>query len=205
MTDGLQNLREDVAFMRALAEEGRSGPLLGGPILVAAGVAFGGASLWQYAALSGWVGDPDTALGLGWIISGFAFGAAMLLFVRRTRAQRGAAATINKGVNAAWTGVGFAIFAMFGALILATVRTGEEVIFYLINPIILGLYGAAWSVAGAFSERPWIKGVAGLCLIFAVATGWLTGTKEQSLVYALALLCVAILPGLALMRQARQA
>ena len=42
MTDQNQAIRDDIAFMRALAEEGRQTPLLGGSVLVAVGLIFGG-------------------------------------------------------------------------------------------------------------------------------------------------------------------
>ena len=41
MTDQNQAMRDDIAFMRTLAEAGREGPLNGGSILVAAGLIFG--------------------------------------------------------------------------------------------------------------------------------------------------------------------
>ena len=44
MTD--QNaIRDDIAFMRALAEQGQRGPLIGGAIMLAGGGLFGTASL----------------------------------------------------------------------------------------------------------------------------------------------------------------
>ena len=39
-------IRDDIAFMRALAEEGRNGPLVGGPMLLAAGLSFG-STTWR--------------------------------------------------------------------------------------------------------------------------------------------------------------
>ena len=41
MSDQLQNIRDDLAFMRSLAEEGRRAPLIGGSIMAVAGAAFG--------------------------------------------------------------------------------------------------------------------------------------------------------------------
>ena len=45
----LQSVKDDIAFMRALATEGRSAPLLGGAIMIAAGLIFAAASLTHYA------------------------------------------------------------------------------------------------------------------------------------------------------------
>ena len=51
--DQLQSIKDDIAYMKALAQEGRQAPLLGGSILIAAGVIFGLASLGQWALLRG--------------------------------------------------------------------------------------------------------------------------------------------------------
>src|SRR5206468_3183050 len=39
------SIDDNIAFMRALAEEGRNAPFVGGPIMLAAGLCFGSASL----------------------------------------------------------------------------------------------------------------------------------------------------------------
>ena len=69
MTDQIQSLRDDLDYMKALAREGRQAPILGGVMLLVAGVAFAAASFVQYAALKGWVGiGPDTA-SLSWLVA----------------------------------------------------------------------------------------------------------------------------------------
>ncbi|MDP8915737.1 MAG: hypothetical protein M3M95_00760, partial [Pseudomonadota bacterium] len=71
---------------------------------------------------------------------------------------------------------------------------------FMISPVILALYGAAWSVAGAMTGKTWIKATAGASLLLAIGVAWLTGEAEQPLAYAAALFLVALLPGLVLLR-----
>jgi len=52
MTDQNQAIRGDIAFMRALAEDGREGPMVGGSILVLFGVVYAGASLFTSYAIT---------------------------------------------------------------------------------------------------------------------------------------------------------
>lgn len=204
MTDGLQGLREDVAFMRTLAEEGRNAPLRGGEVSVAAGLTYGGASFLTYAASKGWLGAAfGDAISWVWIAAGVAFFLVLFLSIRRNKGERGANAPANRAANAAWLGVGLAIFAIFGAFIFASARNDQWVMMTLLAPVILALYGAAWAVAGGMTGRTWIKGVAGLSFVLSVLTGWLAGTDEQWLVYGVALLLTAFLPGLVMLRQAR--
>jgi hypothetical protein len=205
MTDGLHGLREDVAFMRALAEDGRSAPLLGGSISVAAGLCFGGGSLLTYAVLKRWIDLPLPAISWIWMAVSVPFVVVLVLTSRRMSREGRANSAANRASGAAWTAAGLAIFALFGAFILGSARTGEWIIMALLPPVILALYGAAWGVAGAVSGKGWIRAVAGAALVLAVACGWLAGAAEQYLVYALALFLCAALPGAVLMRQARAA
>jgi len=202
MTDQMQTLREDVAFLRGLAEEGRRTPLYGGDILVAAGAAFGAASLLNYAAARDLVSAEFA--NWSWIAATLLFGITLVCSIRRSKRELGARGA-NAVTDAAWTGVGFAIFAIFGGFVLASARTGEWVIMSMFSPVILALYGAAWSVAGAVTGKAWIKAVAGGSLLLAIAVAGLTGEPEQPLAYAAALVLVALAPGLVLMRQARAA
>jgi hypothetical protein len=205
MTDGLQGLRDDVAFMRGLAEEGRRAPLLGGSISLAAGLSFGTGSLMTYAVLKGWVGLPLQAISWIWAAAAIPFFVVLIGVSRRLGRQAGANSGANRANGAAWTAAGFAIFALFGAFILGSARTGEWIIMALLPPVILALYGAAWTVAAALTDKGWIRLVASGTLVLAVACGWLAGTAEQYLIYGAALLLFAALPGAVLMRQAREA
>ncbi len=51
--DQMQAVREDIAYMRALAEEGRRAPLLGGSVLVAGGLIGGAAAAAHWAIAAG--------------------------------------------------------------------------------------------------------------------------------------------------------
>ena len=64
--DKIQTLKDDIAFMRALAQEGSSAPLLGGSILVAAGLTFGAAGLVHWALMVGVLQLPKIALMVIW-------------------------------------------------------------------------------------------------------------------------------------------
>src|SRR4051812_36060115 len=75
----MQSVRDDIAFMRALAEEGRTAPLVGGGILLTAGLVFGAASLGHYAVMSGLIHVSPWAYPVVW------FGAAVVFMVALTR------------------------------------------------------------------------------------------------------------------------
>lgn len=203
MTDGLQGLRDDVAFMRDMAEQGGAAPLLGGSILAAAGALFAPASLVHWAVASGRLDLGAPAVNLIWLGAAAAFFLALFTLKSRMRGAPGAARGPNRAMGAALKGVGLSSFALWGAFILASVRTGEWVIMDMFSVVILALYGGAWFMAAAVSGRGWLNAVASAAFIIAVATAWLVGRPEFYLAYAVALVLTALIPGLLLTRQAR--
>ena len=87
MTD--QNaIRDDIAFMRALAEERRNDPLLGGSIMIAGGGLFGTTSLVIWIGLLNGLAI-DSWIQLAWPVSGLLF--FVTLFVLTQQARKAAA------------------------------------------------------------------------------------------------------------------
>ena len=67
MTRDAQTIQDDIAYMRALAHEGRHAPLLAGRFLVAAALIFGTANIGQWAIQSGVIDvNPWAQPGLAW-------------------------------------------------------------------------------------------------------------------------------------------
>jgi len=198
----MQGLRDDIAFMRALADEGRRAPLLGGSILVTAGAVFAPASLVHWAIVSDRVDWGGSGLMVSWSIAAVVFMGALFALKGRIARRMGSATGGNRATGAVWAGVGFASFALWGAFMVASIRSEAWVIMDMYAVVILALYGAAWSVAASVSGRGWLKAVAGAALVLAVALAALVGRPEQYLLYAAALLIVTFIPGLVLLRQA---
>ena len=199
--DPMQAIRDDLAYMRALADEGRRAPLLGGSILVAAGLIYGTASLAHWAVMAGLLDLPRSSLGLIWGVAVAAFLIALFVLKARLGGKPGAAAMANRVSGAAWGGMGGASFAIGLSLFAAVFKTGDWIFMALFPPVILALYGAAWIVGAALSDRPWMKWVAAGSFAAAVGCALLIGEQAQYLVYAVSFLLLSVAPGLALMRQ----
>ena len=85
MTRETQTIQDDIAYMRALAHEGRHAPLLAGPMLVTAGLVFGTANLGQWAIQAGVLDvSPWAQLGL-WIGAGVVFAVALTVLIGRMK------------------------------------------------------------------------------------------------------------------------
>ena len=199
--DQMQAIRDDLAYMRALADEGRRTPLLGGSILVAAGLIYGTAALAHWAVLADVLDVGPMMLNAIWGVAVVAFLIALFVLKARLGGKPGAWAMANKVSGAAWGGMGGASFAIGLSLFAAVYRTGDWIFMALFPPVIFALYGAAWIVGSALSDTRWMRWVAIASFAAAVASGLLIGTAEQYLVYAAAFILLSVLPGIALMRQ----
>jgi hypothetical protein len=202
MNDRLAALEEDIGFLKALATEGRPATLIGGSILVAAGLIFGLASLGQWAALEGFL--PRLS---GWIFSGvwgvslIAFMIAFALIMRRLgpRKREGGG---SRAVNVAWSSAGISIFTLVVCAVIVAYRTGSDAPMALLPSIILAHYGLAWSIAAVFAQRGWVWAAAVGSFVGAAVTAFFAGQAAIYLVYAAELVLLAVLPGAFLIRRA---
>lgn len=203
MTDNqIQDLKADIAFMKALAQEGQQTPLLGGAIMVVAGLVFATASVAHWALMTGRLN-----LGTQWaplIIWG---GALAIFFVglnllrRRMGSKPGASSPGNRAAGMAWASVGWTIFALSTAIGVIGYKTHSAVITAIFPSLILALYGGGWSVAAAMARKTWLWVTAIGSYVAAVVVAWFCDSPVLFLLYAAALLLLAVLPGFTLMRQ----
>lgn len=200
--DQMQDVKDDIAFMRALAAEGQRTPLLGGRILAAAGLIFAIASLLYWAMTVELINLPQ-----GWGSFGIWMGALAVFLLTLTILNRGisrkpgAGAPANRASGSAWSAVGWSIFAMGLSYATTGYKLQSEVILATFPSVIFALYGAGWAVAAAMTGKRWLWGVAIASWVTAPLLGWFADGPEQYLAYAAALLFLTFLPGVILTRQ----
>jgi hypothetical protein len=199
--DQMQSVRDDIAYMRGLAHEGRKTPLLGGSILIAAGLIFGTASVGHWAIISGVVGLSVSALTPMWLVATLGFFVALTVLRVRIGRKPGAFSPVNKATGAAWMGVGIGIFVMAIAMAVVAAKVQSVIPILLFPSLIFALYGAGWAVSAAMSDKKWLWWLAIGAWIAAPAIALLTGEPEQYLAYAAGLLLLTTVPGLIMVRQ----
>jgi hypothetical protein len=201
MTDDVKAIRDDLAFLRALAEDGRHTPLLGGSILATAGGCYGSASLIQWLILSGVLDvSPVWLFGL-WALAVAIHLTIQSVLIGKVASKPGAGSSANRASRDVWTAIGLGCFVLMIAVGVASWKARTDVLIGFAPSIILVLYGAAWWVAGSVSKLAWIRAVAVASFAAAIAMGLLIGSTWVWLAYALALFLLALAPGLTLMRQ----
>lgn len=199
--DQMKSVHEDIAYMRALAHEGKHAPLLAGPILVTAAFVFGAANVGQWALLSGVItASPWAPLWL-WIGAGVVFTLALLMLIGRMKGKPGCNSAGNRAVGAAWSAVGIGIFATWLGLMAMGFKTGNWSMMNVMPIVVFVAYGSAWMIAGAMTGVRWMTAVAVLSFAGAIAVGWFSDGAGLYLVFTAVLFLVAFVPGLILMRQ----
>ena len=193
--------QDDIAYIRALAQEGRHAPPLNGPFLVAAAVIFGGASVAQWAIQSGVLDISRWAQLWVWLAAGAIFAVTLSFLIRNTRNKPGATTVRNEAIGVAWSGVGYLIFTVWLSLMAIGFTTGNWTAMQVMPSLVFAAYGVAWLVAAAMSGVKWMNAVAMASFVGAVVLGAVSHTCWVYLVFAVLLMGVALVPGLILMRQ----
>ncbi len=195
---------EDLAYVRAIAEEGRNVPLVGGYSFVVWGSIIGTAAFIQYLMVIGVLPMVRNSL---WIwgsamILGWGVGAIVSVKIDRTP---GASSIGNRVVNAAWSGCGIFITLYFLSLLVAFFllpKDGPSVgwLFVTMFPVVFGLYGLAFYVTAVAANQNWFRWVSiGSWAISAILL--LTMKMElMMLIAALGTYAVVLVPGIAMVK-----
>ena len=192
---------DDLAYIRGLAEEGRNAPPLNGPILIAASLIFGLASLGHWAIQSGILAVDRMAILWVWLLAAAVFGVTLFVLIKRMSTKPGYNHIRNEAVGAAWSGAGFMIFSIWLGLMAMGLTTGDWAGMRIMPSLVCAAYGTGWLVAAAMSGRKWMNAVAIASYAGAALLGVVSHLSLVFLVYVAILICVALIPGLVLTRE----
>lgn len=200
--------QEDLARLRAIAEEGRNAPLLGGWHLILWGGAIATALLVNWAVVERLLPWPGHALAIIWfgIISAAWIGSALL--GRREAGKPGEFTIGNKVERAVWTAVGGFLTTLAVALLVRAILIGDPQawsLFAMMSPVSFGAYAVALSASASAANAGAGRICALLSLGFAAATVFLIGDPAQYPVAAAGVALVTIPTGLRHLRAERRA
>jgi len=192
-------LETELAYIRALAEQGSMGPMRNGASLVTAGLVYAAAAVAQYLAVIGLLPRTDWMSALIWLGATAVFAAASFIFrFNRHSAHKSVG---GRAAAAIWSGIGIAImFFILCLIVIANVLKDFAAVSFLIAPVVLILYGVGWWVGGAISGKAWVKWVAFGSFVGAPLITLMAGRPEQLLAYAVCLVVFTTVPGIVIMR-----
>jgi len=200
--------QDDLARLRAIAEQGRSAPLLGGWHLILWGSAMTLALLINWAILQDVLPWPEYSLAFSWFgIVLVAWGCSALL-ARREAGRPGAFSVGNQVERAAWTTAGAFLLTLAVALFVRATLGGDPAawsLFAIMSPVTFGAYAITLHSTAVASSTNTAKPYVLVSLLFAAATAFLIGNPVQYLVAAAGMALVSIPPGLGHLAAARRA
>lgn len=190
---------EDLAYIRALAEEGQTAPLLGGGHLVA----YGALTTLAYGAHYGVLTTAPGSAGFAivWGAYGAAMAIASIAMRQRVRDKPGAGAVGNRVERTVWLAAGLAIGAVaIGAALRSLMqKSGAEM--DLLAPTVFAAYATGLLTTGRMVGDRMLIGAAVLAYGVACVAVTLLYTPTLYLVTAAGAAATLIVPGLLLMRR----
>ncbi len=197
-----EQMLDDLAYARTLAEEGRHAPLLGGSFLAFWGALNCTAYLAHWALLENRLPDGD---GIGFAVLwggyGVAAGVGMALLSKRVGDKPGRTAIGARTEKAIWGGVGLAMAVISLACIGRMFLDQDELAPNNIMAPALALFGVALSTVAAMSGEKWLSRFALIAYAAAALVGLFANAHWAYLLAAAANVIVLVIPGIALLRR----
>lgn len=195
-----EQTRDDLAFMREMAEAGSSAPLLGGRFFVFFGTIIPLAYAGQWMVLDGRFGLPPITIAFIWIAFGLAVGIGMPLLLRSLRGKPGRGAAGNKAESAAWMIAGFTIGTFFTGILIGT-AAGQisQIAFDYILAVAFTGYSIALYTTASLAGASWLKTHAYMAMAAVGVVPILAGRPEVYLFGAAAIIATSFVPGIRLL------
>jgi len=199
-----QDLQQDLAFMRALAEGGVSHhqPEFG-RVYLAAGLCYGAECLFGWGQYMGWIqlsGPVSLAAHIGFTIVFLAI-LTVLLIRNRDKPPTGMA---SRAVGAAFSSVGLTNCVMIAVFGTVAARHHNMTIWLLYPIVVFALQGAAWLIAAQVQRRGWMCAVALGWMASAISLGLTIDGPYYVAICGVSLLALMALPGAMMMRRPAQ-
>lgn len=195
-------LLQDLAYARTLAEEGRHAPLLGGAYLLFWGALNAVAFLCHWALLEGFLPMAGgAAFPVLWMTYGLFAGLGMAFLRSRTREKPGLTSIGARAERAMWSGAAWAIGAIVLGSIARMVISQDPTAPNAIFGAAFALYGAALFGVAMLSEQTWLKAFAWLSFAVAATLCLFANESWAYVNAAVGSILVLAAPGVILLRR----
>ena len=197
-----EELLDDLAYARTLAEEGRHAPLLGGSYLVFWGLLNALAFSAQWGVLEGFLPAAGGAsFAILWLSYGALAGIGMFFLRMRSRTKPGLTAIGVRAERALWVGAATAVMAVVIGSILRMMATADPTAVNAILGAAFALYGAALFGTASLSEQTWLRAFGWLSISVAGTLCFFANMNWAYLVAAAGSLLALAWPGLILLKR----
>lgn len=193
--------RDDLAFLRALAEGGGESQRGTGMALVVGGLLYGLQCFVAGAQSYGWLRLSDVAMTAFSIAITVVFLLAIswISWLGRNAPRGG---VVARALSAAFASAGTATLSLLCVFASVAIRDKSLTIWLLYPCAVFALQGAAWMVAWMLRRRAWLGVVALGWLVSAVVLAWTIDTPLYPMIAGVALVLFMAVPGAVMMRPA---
>lgn len=197
-----EELLDDLAYARTLAEEGRHAPLLGGAYLVFWGLLNLSAYLVHWGLLTQNLPRfGGASFAILWAGYGLIAGLGMTLLIRRIRDKPGKSAIGVRAERAIWSGVGVAMFAIVAGCLGRMALDGDPLAANGILGPAFALFSVALTAIASMAGEKWLRMFAALSFVAAATLGLFANEPWAYLLAAAASVSVLAAPGFMLLRR----
>ncbi|MGF1454967.1 MAG: hypothetical protein ACFB6R_06265 [Alphaproteobacteria bacterium] len=194
------SLEQDLAFLRAVAEQGRRTAVVSGAYLVLWGVLIAGAYFANYMIAARYWPVDYGWIGAGYGVMGAAGWAGSMALGRRERLRSGVRTVVTRIYSTVFISAGLAltIFSLGAAASPAV----PLYVTMIVGALIMGL---CFLVTGLLGRMRWLTGLGALWFVVGAGLFAVAGTRTMLLCGAVAWLALLVGPGVVLMAQNRRA
>lgn len=197
-----EDVLQDVAYARALAEEGRRAPLIGGAYLILFGVLLTLAYLAHWAIWTGaWPVAEPTYVGFVWMGFGAFAAVGVAALRRRTKRMPGGASVSNQVDRYVWQAVSIGILVVVFATVPRSMLFNDHNAPNAIMAVGFCLYGLALHVTARMSDERWLSAFALLAWLASGLLFFFLNSPTSYLLAAAAAAAVLFAPGVMLMQR----
>jgi len=203
MAGTVQDIQNDIAFMKSLASEGGRVPAQAGAHLFAAGLIYGVCLVIAWAGLEGYIEMSRGTAGAVALWATVIYLPVMLwLFWRGRKTRLGG--TAARAFVAAWGGIGLSSLTIVISLVVVGRAVHQTHLLSMAwPPVAFALYGGAWmGLTIARGKGAWWLVALG-SYATAIGVAGLTGSNHEWLLFGVGLLAFVAAPGALLMWRAR--
>jgi hypothetical protein len=200
MTATADAAREDLRYVRQLAESGAHAPLLGGRFMVWWGLLLTVAYTLQHFGLQGAFGEGGAAFGLIWGGFGLLGGLGQFVLARSHTGKAGSGSAGNRASRPVWAAAAFAILSMFVGLAIASRGKIGPTTFDPIVPVAFAAYACALIVTGALARSAVARTAGAGAAVMVGLFAAVIVSPDRYLLAAAGAFAMVLLPGLLLLR-----
>ncbi|MEE2566094.1 hypothetical protein [Hyphobacterium marinum] len=201
MTNDIDQARENLAFMRALADSPTTPNRAMGQSFLAAGLIYGFQTLVQWGAAVGLIPLPSPFY-LVFVIGCTVLFLAVLAWIIWSHRNKGTRTAIGRAYEAAFMAAGLINLSLVTVFIVFSIRDSNVAIWDYYTPILFIFQGGAWTIAYRLSRKLWLGSVAAGWFVAAIGLAVTNSTATYVLIASLAMFLLLALPGWKMMKTA---